>query len=188
MGRGRPPKRKAVESGPSAYDLSKAVDGPSAKKKRVEATAATSRSRRSSTNDGSPLKGGRHLQTSALSRPLPRKTRSSEPAVRKSLANEKESLDAAEAKEANADVKVNVSSPKDENRTAQRKPGRPSRKKSKSVDAEDEADEASCWLMKAEPESRIEKGKDVKFSIDDLEAASVPEPWDGKATLKYPET
>ena len=36
------------------------------------------------------------------------------------------------------------------------------------------------WLMKAEPESRIEKGKDVKFSIDDLKAAAKPEGWDGK--------
>lgn len=35
------------------------------------------------------------------------------------------------------------------------------------------------WLMKAEPESRIEKGKDVKFSIDDLQAAKEPEGWDG---------
>ncbi|GAA93662.1 hypothetical protein E5Q_00307 [Mixia osmundae IAM 14324] len=34
--------------------------------------------------------------------------------------------------------------------------------------------------MKAEPESRIEKGKDVKFSIDDLEALrDVGSPWDG---------
>ncbi|KAJ5681868.1 Thymocyte nuclear protein 1 [Penicillium maclennaniae] len=37
----------------------------------------------------------------------------------------------------------------------------------------------SYWLMKAEPESRLEKGVDVKFSIDDLAAAKVPEPWDG---------
>jgi hypothetical protein len=36
------------------------------------------------------------------------------------------------------------------------------------------------WLMKAEPESRIEKGHDVKFSIDDLEAKTEPEAWDGK--------
>ncbi|KAF2140873.1 uncharacterized protein K452DRAFT_200876, partial [Aplosporella prunicola CBS 121167] len=35
------------------------------------------------------------------------------------------------------------------------------------------------WLMKAEPESRIDKGKDVKFSIDDLAAATEPEAWDG---------
>lgn len=37
----------------------------------------------------------------------------------------------------------------------------------------------SFWLMKAEPESRMEKGVDVKFSIDDLAAAATPEPWDG---------
>lgn len=41
----------------------------------------------------------------------------------------------------------------------------------------------SFWLMKAEPESRLEKGKDVKFSIDDLAAAEAPEPWDGTSNL-----
>lgn len=41
------------------------------------------------------------------------------------------------------------------------------------------------WLMKAEPESRIEKGKDVKFSIDDLEAATKPEGWDGMYRLNW---
>jgi len=41
--------------------------------------------------------------------------------------------------------------------------------------------EPSYWLMKAEPESRIEKGKDVKFSIDDLKAATEHEAWDGKS-------
>ncbi|KAL8703223.1 MAG: hypothetical protein Q9201_003609 [Fulgogasparrea decipioides] len=45
--------------------------------------------------------------------------------------------------------------------------------------AEDDADGPSYWLMKAEPESRIEKGKDVKFSIDDLKNATKPEAWDG---------
>ena len=37
----------------------------------------------------------------------------------------------------------------------------------------------SYWLMKAEPETRIEKGKDVKFSIDDLRACRKPAGWDG---------
>ncbi|KAL2055842.1 hypothetical protein ABVK25_004086 [Lepraria finkii] len=37
----------------------------------------------------------------------------------------------------------------------------------------------SYWLMKAEPDSRVEKGKDIKFSIDDLKAATAPEGWDG---------
>ncbi|KAL4746481.1 hypothetical protein BDW72DRAFT_207316 [Aspergillus terricola var. indicus] len=42
----------------------------------------------------------------------------------------------------------------------------------------------SYWLMKAEPESRIEKGKDVKFSIDDLRAAKEPEPWDARKHMQ----
>lgn len=33
--------------------------------------------------------------------------------------------------------------------------------------------------MKAEPNSRLENGIDVKFSIDDLRACTVPEPWEG---------
>ncbi|KAK0610173.1 PUA-like domain-containing protein [Bombardia bombarda] len=33
--------------------------------------------------------------------------------------------------------------------------------------------------MKAEPETRLENGVDVRFSIDDLRAKTEPEPWDG---------
>ncbi|KAI4198773.1 MAG: hypothetical protein LQ346_002701 [Caloplaca aetnensis] len=44
---------------------------------------------------------------------------------------------------------------------------------------DDESDGPSYWLMKAEPDSRIEKGKDVRFSIDDLKDATEPEAWDG---------
>lgn len=51
-------------------------------------------------------------------------------------------------------------------------------------DDEDEDEEGtSYWLMKAEPESRIEKGRDVKFSIDDLMNAKEPEGWDGEFRL-----
>ncbi|KAG6034433.1 hypothetical protein E4U40_003907 [Claviceps sp. LM458 group G5] len=35
------------------------------------------------------------------------------------------------------------------------------------------------WLMKAEPETRLENGIDVRFSIDDLKAKKEPEGWDG---------
>ncbi|KAG5939346.1 hypothetical protein E4U59_003148 [Claviceps monticola] len=35
------------------------------------------------------------------------------------------------------------------------------------------------WLMKAEPETRLENGIDVRFSIDDLKAKTEPEGWDG---------
>ncbi|KAB8239648.1 hypothetical protein ETB97_001059 [Aspergillus alliaceus] len=62
-------------------------------------------------------------------------------------------------------------------------PARSEQPKSDSADAKDEVDEddsdRSYWLMKAEPESRLEKGVDVKFSIDDLASRSKPEPWDG---------
>ncbi|KAJ3559905.1 hypothetical protein NM688_g55 [Phlebia brevispora] len=34
------------------------------------------------------------------------------------------------------------------------------------------------WLMKAEPDSRIVKGKDVKFSVDDFEEVEIT-PWEG---------
>jgi predicted RNA-binding protein with PUA-like domain len=52
------------------------------------------------------------------------------------------------------------------------------------VDDDDEEAEATeldrqYWLMKAEPEPRIEKGVDVKFSIDDLKASRGAETWDG---------
>lgn len=35
------------------------------------------------------------------------------------------------------------------------------------------------WLMKAEPETRLENGIDVSFSIDHLRARTKPEGWDG---------
>jgi hypothetical protein len=44
---------------------------------------------------------------------------------------------------------------------------------------EEESESRRYWLMKAEPETRIEKGKDVKFSIDDLAACDEPQAWDG---------
>lgn len=44
---------------------------------------------------------------------------------------------------------------------------------------QNDASEKTYWLLKAEPESRFENGVDVRFSIDDLAAKTVPEPWDG---------
>lgn len=48
------------------------------------------------------------------------------------------------------------------------------------VDGDKARGGSSYWLMKAEPESRIVKGKDVAFSIEHLRAATEPEPWDGR--------
>ncbi|KAF2663410.1 DUF55-domain-containing protein, partial [Microthyrium microscopicum] len=35
------------------------------------------------------------------------------------------------------------------------------------------------WLFKSEPDTRLEKGTDVSFSIDDLMRCTEPEPWTG---------
>ncbi|KAF8857035.1 DUF55-domain-containing protein [Acephala macrosclerotiorum] len=40
------------------------------------------------------------------------------------------------------------------------------------------------WLLKAEPETRLENGHDVRFSIDDLAAKTEPEPWDARNNLR----
>lgn len=56
---------------------------------------------------------------------------------------------------------------------------KPAAKKSQNPPTERDENERCYWLMKAEPESRLEKGVDVKFAIDDLEAADEPEAWDG---------
>jgi hypothetical protein len=50
---------------------------------------------------------------------------------------------------------------------------------------EDINEDVQYWLMKAEPESRMEKGVDVKFSIDDLASRTEPEGWDGKASRHF---
>ena len=47
-------------------------------------------------------------------------------------------------------------------------------------DGQETTSTLNYWLMKAEPESRIENGVDVKFSIDDLAAKNEPEAWDGE--------
>lgn len=44
--------------------------------------------------------------------------------------------------------------------------------------SERKSGEKRYWLMKSEPESRIVRGMDIKFSIDDLERDRIA-PWDG---------
>ncbi|MEE6485323.1 hypothetical protein FKM82_014243 [Ascaphus truei] len=44
------------------------------------------------------------------------------------------------------------------------------RKKTVKCSSSEQREEYHCWLMKSEPESRMEKGVDMKFGIDDLKA------------------
>lgn len=46
-------------------------------------------------------------------------------------------------------------------------------------DKEEQLEATKYWLVKSEPESRVHKGKDVKFSLDDLEASGGAVAWDG---------
>ncbi|EAW10327.1 putative AT DNA binding protein (Thy28) [Aspergillus clavatus NRRL 1] len=63
-------------------------------------------------------------------------------------------------------------------------PSQPTESDAADTKSTDDDSERTYWLMKAEPESRIEKGTDVKFSIDDLEAATEPEPWDARNHMR----
>lgn len=87
---------------------------------------------------------------------------------------------------------VSDASPASEKKTSKRKatagPAAKATKKSKKAsDAEDDtADGPHYWLMKAEPNTRIEKNADgedvdVKFSIEDLRSKTTPEPWEGES-------
>lgn len=66
-----------------------------------------------------------------------------------------------------------------QNNAAAKKQQKEKEEESPTIEANDPAAPAKYWLMKAEPETRIEKGKDVKFSIDDLAACDEPQGWDG---------
>lgn len=86
----------------------------------------------------------------------PRKTRSS----------------AKSNKHSDADAHLNEGS----DDVAQRKTGKRKRSAAVKGDVENKNDDDACkpsysrWLMKSEPESRIENGVDVKFGIEDLKA------------------
>lgn len=69
-----------------------------------------------------------------------------------------------------------TTAPKEESRPKKKVPKKENIPRSKS---EDNLEGRSYWLMKAEPETRMEKGKDMKFSIDDLKACKEPAGWDG---------
>lgn len=61
--------------------------------------------------------------------------------------------------------------------SAVQKAGRPEKRSSKDMQ---ETDEVVHWLLKSEPESRIENGVDMKFSIDDLiKSPDSTSCWDG---------
>ena len=179
-----PAKRKASTTADTTGS-----DANKRQKKAVEPTASSSRPSRTSLTEAA----------------APRSTRSS---VRRKSAPEKPANTVAQAPVNEKAKKSTTKTTKNAKATGSRNRGKQARTTSHEEDAtvpqekssilvdvpirdgpaeeaaaEEEADVngegPAYWLMKAEPESRIEKGKDVKFSIDDLEAATEPEGWDG---------
>ena len=184
---GRPPKRKASELEALSTSNVDPVGKGTKKKTRVEETAASSRSLRS-TLPSDPAK--QSDVTSSVSntknkRPgRPRKSSKTSAETENAKANTTGKTGIAVKAKTTTKLDVSneaLSRPSEDDvgsKTAKKSAKKPNAKTQLQEDQEDD-DEPSYWLMKAEPESRIEKGKDVKFSIDDLMNATAPEPWDG---------
>ena len=189
MGR---PKRNAAEAG----IVGRAIAASDAKKarKEVAATAAGLRSRRATgdetvklgpkrtseletTTNGKSKKPSRgSIKESAAPKkaPVPKKAKASKTSKLGTEAPAKKSVGRPRK-----DSSVSVSIPK-KNKSARSEEQAEQNGEAGGSEEDDEDDEISYWLMKAEPESRIEKGVDVKFSIDDLKNKEAPEAWDGE--------
>ena len=176
-----PAKRKAN----TAADKT-GTAAPKRQKKIIEPTASSSRPSRTSLSEAAAPRSTRSSISgkSAPDPPTKKATKASlNGAAKKSAPKAAPKVKATASRKRGKSAKISIS---EEETTAPE--GEPTVVvdvpfREKPAEAEDEAEVngegPSYWLMKAEPESRIEKGKDVKFSIDDLEAAKEPEGWDG---------
>lgn len=96
------------------------------------------------------------------------------PAVKKSKKTQKASRGPADGRDGNPQDDADNKPP-----LAVEKTSKPAKKSENASSTQDVVPGRQYWLMKAEPETRMEKGHDVRFSIDDLAARTEPEPWDG---------
>lgn len=178
----RQAKRKAAEiSGSDPVTDKKQQASKAQKKPKLKDTKVSSvkspRATRSTSNQTSSNKDS-SAKRSSTGKAVPKKA--SHKLSSKVTKKDTEIHDQSVEREVDATANVSVALPPKNVKS------KPKPKKITDVDSEDEAnsDGHQYWLMKAEPESRIEKGKDVKFSIDDLKAATSPEPWDGVRNLE----
>ncbi len=172
-GRGRPPK---ASPGPTA-----ASSPPKRKSSIVQQTASSSRPKRTSLATKEVSKITRSSKNGGVSKPITKTTKAAKTGKGTTKVKPKKATKSATKSRGSVknsvkerrDSYVSIEIPQVYTTTAD------------PVD-ESEGDEdpegPAYWLMKAEPESRIEKGKDVKFSIDDLKNAIEPEAWDGKSS------
>lgn len=176
-----PAKRKAN----AAADKT-GTAAPKRQKKVLEPTASSSRPSRTSLSEAATPRSTRS-STSGKSAPDPPTEKAPKASVngaaKKSAPKVKASASRKRGKSAKTSIQgEETTAPEGKSTVVVDVPFR-----EKPAEADDEAEVSgegpAYWLMKAEPESRIEKGKDVKFSIDDLEAAKEPEGWDGMSRL-----
>ena len=154
---------------------------PARKKQKIEDTASVKSNGEVLSEDAPRLTRSASNKTSAKNTSTTSQKKESTKAQNKASKPASKKPSKAAAEQEPAQPKVSISS------VPQKRKAKAKSKKDENVEeSEDEAgsDGHQFWLMKAEPESRIEKGKDVKFSIDDLKASSSPEPWDGVRNLE----
>lgn len=171
--RGRPSK---VQPSTGNTTLGKSTTTVNDKKRSAVATAASSRPTRVPGNSASTdsATDENHVKGKAASKnaKVPKVKKSSkEPAVTEPASKTKKAK-ANSSERRQSDISIQIPSES---------------KNSTQYEEDDEPEDVngpSYWLMKAEPESRMEKGKDVKFSIDDLKNASQPEAWDGERCIE----
>ena len=169
-GRGRP-KKSADASVPSVVPTATEEDG------EVDGPRRSKRPKNSS---------------SQIKPPVAKSTRGRKPKSAKTTAESSGEIDSAEPRR-DSTVSVEIGKGNKEKPKAGR-PKKPTKKaaedqiSSEADEAKDDEGRPWYWLMKAEPESRIEKGHDVKFPIDDLKNASEPEAWDGMSETCSPIT
>ncbi|OAQ97541.1 hypothetical protein LLEC1_01116 [Akanthomyces lecanii] len=172
-------------------------------KRRSSRQAAAATASKATTGTQTAVKSDSTQSTKALSK-RPRKAAGK---AAQAKANGKGPGPAAVQEEPEPEL---VKSPKKVAATSAAKPGKKEAKKSKAtaeVAAQERADRAESedpdvdaipalnpeaarhdgewyWLMKAEPETRMENGHDVRFSIDDLRAKTKPEGWDARNNMR----
>ena len=172
--RGRPSKAQ-----PSTVNktLGKSTTSVNGKKRSAVTTAASSRPTRVPGNPASTDSATEenHVKGKAASKNAKvlkvKKSSKKEPAVTEPASKPKKAK-ANSSERRQSDISIQIPSES---------------KNSTQLEEDDELEDVngpSYWLMKAEPESRMEKGKDVKFSIDDLKNASQPEAWDGERCIE----
>ena len=199
-GRGRPPKSASepASSAPSSLTQSKPL--------KVQPTATSGRPKRILPENKTPQTSTRSAMNGSVSKPVSKsikttgnsKAKAAKPMAKPAAKEKKPAKKSKTGPVAVPAAKVKkVPKTANASRRLTKSPQKGRRDSNISIEipdvytttanhvneAEDDEDPEgpAYWLMEAEPESRIEKGKDVKFSIDDLQNATEPEAWDGES-------